>query len=202
MLAFTVEILQYLLFHAQAAIRVPDLADTGSGKAQIDKVAVLGKEVLAEIQNDMSLTSHPSWLKHPPKNFATISHGKIGAEEYKSLAMVSLSITLVRLWGCQPTGPFRERLDHFLHLVLAVRILAFQSLTESDISAFDTHYREYFGALTELYPHETVTYYQHTGLHIPMFLRLLGPSTRYSENTGEMFNQMLQDVNTNFKFGE
>ncbi|KAF8594999.1 hypothetical protein BDV93DRAFT_457927, partial [Ceratobasidium sp. AG-I] len=145
----------------------------------------------------MEQTTHPSWLKHPPKNFATISHGKIGAKEYKSLTIVSLSITLIRIWGRDPTGPFRERLDHFLHLMLAVRILAFQSLTESDIIAFELHYGKYLEDLKDLYPHETVTPYQHMGLHIPMFLCLLGPSTRYSENTGEMFNQMLQDISTN-----
>ncbi|KAG8704969.1 hypothetical protein FRC08_001919 [Ceratobasidium sp. 394] len=116
--------------------------------------------------------------------------------------MVSFVITLVRIWGRFPTGEYRERLDHFLHMMLSVRILAFQSLVESDIQAFEHHYGLYLAGLTKLYPYETRTCVQHLGLHIPTFLRALGPSTRFSESTCEMFNSLLQDISNNFKFGE
>ncbi|EUC60721.1 transposase family Tnp2 protein [Rhizoctonia solani AG-3 Rhs1AP] len=154
------------------------------------------------MHNDMGRTTLPQWFKLPPKNFARVSHGKLQAEEYKSLAFVPFVITLVRLWGISPVGPYRERLDNFLHLMLAVRILAFQSLVESDILAFEHHYQTYLSQLAELYPYESRIPVQHLGLHLPAFLRALGPSTRYSESTCEMFNGLLQDISTNFKFGE
>ncbi|KDN36453.1 hypothetical protein RSAG8_10845, partial [Rhizoctonia solani AG-8 WAC10335] len=157
---------------------------------------------MTEIQNDMGRTTLPRWIKHPPKNFGTISHGKLQSEEYKSLALVSFVFTLVRLWGIEPCGPFRDRLDNFLHLMLAVRILSFQSLVESDIAAFEFHYGEYLRGLSQLYPYASRMPTQHLGLHIPAFLRALGPSTRFSESTCEMFIGMLQDIGTNFKFGD
>lgn len=164
-------------------------------------MSVLGLEVLSEIRDDMERTTIPSWLKQPPLGFATFSHGKIQAEEYKSLAVISMTITLVRLWGRYPAGPLRDRLDHFLHLMLAVRIVSFQSLVESDIVAFEHHYGQYMKGLRTLYPHATVTPVQHMGLHMPRFLRSMGPTVRYSESTCELFNGMLQNISTNFKFG-
>lgn len=140
-------------------------------------------------------------MKAPPKNFGTASHGKIGAEEYKSLALVSLTISLVRLWSSAPQD-FKKRLDHFIHLTLAVRVLAYQSITNMEISTFAHHYSAYVNGLKELYPHCSITPVQHLGLHIPYFLEQLGPATRFNENPCEMFIGMLQDVPINWKFGK
>lgn len=149
----------------------------------------------------MARTKIPSWLKAPPKNFGTATHGKIGAEEYKSLAMVSLTITLIRLWGNAQSGPFRERLDHFLDLTIAIRILAYQSISSTDIQTFIHHYANYTNGLKFLYPYCSIIPTQHMGLHIPEFLTKLGPATRFNENPAEMFIGMLQDVPTNWKYG-
>lgn len=84
-------------------------------KAQRCEEVVLGKEVVEEIKLDMRQTQIPTFLKTPPINFATVDHGKIGAKEYKSLAIVSLPITLIRLWG-RPgiDSAYWERLDSTL----------------------------------------------------------------------------------------
>ncbi|KAG8706996.1 hypothetical protein FRC11_007780, partial [Ceratobasidium sp. 423] len=186
-----------------ANVQVQDLPTTTDySKQKKDSVAVLSADVLTEIQNDMGRTTLPCWIKHPPRNFGTISHGKLQSEEYKSLALVSFVLTLVRLWGTEPRGPFREHLDHFLHLMLAVRVLSFQSLVESDIVAFEYHYGKYLNGLSKLYPYASRMPTQHMGLHIPTFLRSLGPSTQFSESTCEMFIGMLQDIGTNFRFGD
>ncbi|KAF8686600.1 hypothetical protein RHS04_00032 [Rhizoctonia solani] len=186
-----------------ANIRVQNLPNTVSySKQKKETVSILGVEVLTEIQKDMDQTTLPRWIKHPPKNFGTVSHGKLQSEEYKSLALVSFVITLVRLWGTEPSGLLRDCLDNFLHLMLAVRILSFQSLVESDIVAFEYHYKEYLQGLSKLYPYASRIPTQHMGLHIPGFMRALGPSTRLSESTCEMFIGILQDIGTNFKFGD
>jgi hypothetical protein len=149
----------------------------------------------------MEHTSIPSWVKAPPKNFGTASHGKIGAEEYKSLALISLTISLVRLWS-SADKEFQHRLDHFLHLTLAIRVLAYQSITHADISTFAHHYALYVNGLKALYPHCAITPVQHLGLHVPDFLSKLGPATRFNENPCEMFIGMLQDIPTNWKLGK
>ncbi|KAG8733241.1 hypothetical protein FRC10_000338 [Ceratobasidium sp. 414] len=186
-------------------IHTPNMGDVAPASTQAKKkTSILGYEVLSEVKKDMEQTILPSWLKHPPIGFATVSHGKLQAEEYKSLVFVSFTLTLVRLWGQDntiPHGPLRERLDNFLHLMLTIRILSFQSLTELDIVAFEQHYSTYLQGLKRLYPSSSFVPVQHYGLHIPQFLRALGPSTRYSESTCEQFVGMFQNISTNFKFG-
>ncbi|KAG8735077.1 hypothetical protein FRC10_011013 [Ceratobasidium sp. 414] len=145
---------------------------------------------------------YPKLAKAPPKEFATISHGKIGAEEYKSLALVSFTITLIRLWGQVGMGALRERLEHFLHLTVAIRVLSFQTISESDVQAFEHYYAIYLNALKKLYPTCSVVPTQHSGLHIPYFLRCLGPGARFNENLAEMFIGMLQDFPTNWKLDD
>ncbi|KAG9084185.1 hypothetical protein FRC06_004183 [Ceratobasidium sp. 370] len=186
-------------------IHTPNMGDVAPASTQAKKkTSILGYEVLSEVKKDMEQTILPSWLKHPPIGLATVSHGKLQAEEYKSLVFVSFTLTLIRLWGQDntiPHGPLRERLDNFLHLMLTIRILSFQSLTELDVVAFEQHYSTYLQGLKRLYPSSTFVPVQHYGLHIPQFLRALGPSTRYSESTCEQFVGMFQNISTNFKFG-
>ncbi|KAG9097424.1 hypothetical protein FS749_006337 [Ceratobasidium sp. UAMH 11750] len=162
---------------------------------------ILGMERVAEIKCDMRRTNLPSWLKKPPINFATTDHGKLASEEYKSLALVSLPITLVRLRS-SVAPEVQEYFDHFLHLSVVVRILSYQSLTNHDILLFEYHYQQYVNDLKRLYPFNSVTPVQHLGLHIPYFLRKLGPTTRYSENTCEMFIGMLEEITTNSRIGQ
>jgi hypothetical protein len=161
----------------------------------------MGKEVVSEVKKDMECTTLPSWMKTPPVNFSTTDHGKIGAEEYKSLSILSLPVTLIRLWGGSDSF-HRDQLDHFLHLSLAVRVLAYQSLTSHDIHMFEYHYTQYLLGLKSLYPFSSIVPVQHLGLHIPYFLRNLGPSVRYSENTCEMYIGILEDISTNYKFSQ
>ncbi|KAG8713395.1 hypothetical protein FRC11_012299 [Ceratobasidium sp. 423] len=130
--------------------------------------AVLGKEIVEEIKLDMKQTQLPMFLKMPPINFATVDHGKIGAEEYKSLAIVSLPITLIRLWGCAGIdSDYQERLDHFLHLSVVIRILSYQTITAHDINLFEYHYTQYLLGFKGHYPFSSIVLVQHLGLHIP-----------------------------------
>ncbi|QRV74636.1 Transposase family Tnp2 protein [Ceratobasidium sp. AG-Ba] len=196
------ELVQRLLAHYEN-IRIPHMPDVDVSGKKAKTYSYLGNEVLTEVKADMTRTLLPSWLKPPPLNFATASHGKLQAEEYKSLAFVSFTITLVRLWGRPNTAlDFCARLENFLHLMIAVRILAFQSITESDIVAFELHYMRYIKQIKVLYPSCSIVPVHHLGLHIPHFLRLLGPSTCYSESTCEQFIGMFQNISTNFKFGD
>ncbi|KAG9126562.1 hypothetical protein FRC07_002972 [Ceratobasidium sp. 392] len=197
----TKDILAHRLLKYHKKIRV-DIDEETNQPASKNPVAWLGSDVLREVKADMDDTCLPSWLKAPPKNFATVSHGKIGAEEYKSLMLVSFTVTLVRLWGHSAVGPFREALDNFLHLSLAIRILSYQTTTKPDDQAFDHHYRTYLDTVKLIYPHCSITTVQHLGLHIPYFLRNLGPAARFNENPAEMFIGMLQDIPTNWKIGD
>jgi hypothetical protein len=175
--------------------------DVDEPESKAKEVAVMGKEILAQVQADMAHTTISSWVKAPPKNFGTSSHGTIGAEEYKSLALISLTFSLVRLWSQADQG-FCERLNQFIHLTLAIRVLAYQSITHTDISTIAHHYALYVSGLKTLYPHYSITPVQPLGLHVPEFLSRLGPATRFNENPCKMFIGMLQDITINWKLSE
>ncbi|KAG8794064.1 hypothetical protein FRC12_000660 [Ceratobasidium sp. 428] len=195
------ELASRLVKHYSRTPREPEpVGETEESKPQ-ESFAVLGREVMAEIQQDMERTVIPSWMKTPPKEFGRISHGKIGSEEYKSLALVSLTFTLVRLWT-HGSRDFIDRLNHFLHLTQAIRVISYQSISKPDIEMCSRHYMTYLGQLKSLYPHCSITPTQHLGLHIPHFLEILGPAPRFNENPSEMFIGMLQDIPMNWRFGE
>ncbi|QRV96139.1 Transposase family Tnp2 protein [Ceratobasidium sp. AG-Ba] len=161
----------------------------------------LGREVIMEIKNDMQRTCLPSWIKAPPNVFASADYSKIGSEEWKTLGLITLPFTLIRIWSTS-NQTLQKRLENLLHLSIAVRILSYQSLTDHDIRYFEVHYQAYLSDLKELYPYETVVPVQHLGLHIPQFMRKFGPPTRYSKNTCEMFIGMLEEISTNLRSGE
>ncbi|KAG8697518.1 hypothetical protein FRC08_006479 [Ceratobasidium sp. 394] len=111
-------------------------------------------------------------------------------------------ITLIRLWGHPYAVPkYHTVLENFLHLMISVRILTYQLLTDLDIAAFELHYMRYWQQLKQLYPSQSFVPVQHLGLHIPKFLHALGPSTHYSKSTCEQFIGMFQNISMNFKFG-
>ncbi|QRV74466.1 Transposase family Tnp2 protein [Ceratobasidium sp. AG-Ba] len=188
-------LMKRLVVHHRANITVDVLEDT----IKPTDTRPLGLEIVEEVKGDMERTTLPSWIKHPPITFAQLE--KIGAEEYKTIGLVSLPITLIRLWSTG-NSTLRKRLTNFLNLSMAIRILSYQSLTEHDIRYFEYYYRAYLNDLQALYPFCSVVPVQHLGLHIPYFMRALGPPTRFSENTSEMFIGMLEDISSNSRTGE
>jgi hypothetical protein len=66
---------------------------------EVSRSNLLGKELLQTVQSDIARTSFPSWLVRPPRNFGSASHGKLKADQWRSVCTVSLIITLVRIWG-------------------------------------------------------------------------------------------------------
>ncbi|KAG8708093.1 hypothetical protein FRC11_006796 [Ceratobasidium sp. 423] len=74
---------------------VPDLNSETKPTKPKHAASLLGYDILCEVKVDMTRTILPNWLKRPPLEFATVNHGKLQSEEYKSLALVSFTITLV-----------------------------------------------------------------------------------------------------------
>ncbi|GAW08063.1 hypothetical protein LENED_010101 [Lentinula edodes] len=85
------------------------------------KAAVLGKDTLAVIREDMSKLEIPSWMDTAPNRPGEKSHGSFTADQWRMFCTVNLPITLVRLWGTLPQDERKYAiLVNFMHLVTAL----------------------------------------------------------------------------------
>ncbi|KAG1883704.1 hypothetical protein F4604DRAFT_1878931 [Suillus subluteus] len=115
--------------HPNVDIKVPGAEPTrefvlpGTEREDASRLNMLGKELVERIQSDIAKTSFPSWLVPPPRNFGSASHGKLKADQWRSVCTVSLVITLVRTWGSTSASELQRRLlSNFTDLVIAVDI--------------------------------------------------------------------------------
>ncbi|KIK56755.1 hypothetical protein GYMLUDRAFT_173816 [Collybiopsis luxurians FD-317 M1] len=173
--------------------------------------AVLGIEMLTEVRKDMEKLNIPSWMAAAPNHPGEASHGKLTADQWRTLCTVNLPITLIRLWGSRPKDDrYHWMLQNFMHLVTALRLASMRTMTEEYIQRFETHMQTYLGEIigfgqenpkAALYPHTTLTVYQHTMLHFGNLLRRFGPVHSWRCFAFEQFNYILQNIPTNSRFG-
>lgn len=172
-------------------------------------VAILGCDMLEMIRSDIGRTTFPSWMKPSPKQFGTVHFGKISAEEWKTIVLVSLIITLCRTWTGAYTGTadmendlVRRRSEYFnnlVHLSISIRLGQRRLITDTSLDLYDWHIRFYLEGFKVLYPDEDIRPYQHYALHLPDILRRWGPSEICNANPPEFWNEQLQGMNTNHK---
>ncbi|KAF9645720.1 hypothetical protein BDM02DRAFT_3189458 [Thelephora ganbajun] len=143
--------------------------------------AILGKDVLESVWDDMRLTQLLSWMSPAPRNWGTAVRGKLKADQWKVIAMVHLPITLMRLWG-RDAGWYFLLLCNFMDLNAAVQ-LANQCVitTNHDTGLQPVH---------------------HVSLHTGDFLHLFGPTHSIRTPGFEQFNKMLGSQNINMKSRE
>ncbi|KLO05603.1 hypothetical protein SCHPADRAFT_839192 [Schizopora paradoxa] len=175
---------------------VPPLGDgLLDGTTRIKKPSVLGHEVLSELHKDMKNTILPSWLESPPRNLGNSSHGKLKADQWRTSCSVSLVITLIRLWAGDPkTQPM---LDNFIHLVTAVKIATSRSTSESRITSYDNHIKDYVTGMVALYGSDSLRSNHHIAFHVSDDLRWFGPSPLFWAFPFERLIGKIQKIPTN-----
>ncbi|KAJ3765056.1 hypothetical protein FB446DRAFT_834194, partial [Lentinula raphanica] len=181
-------------------------------KTSNKRSAVLGKNTLAAVREDMERLQIPSWMAAAPSRPGEASQGKFTADQWRTFCTVNLPVTLIRLWGSQPSEGRRHRmLVNFMHLVTSVRLADMRVTTEEQIQSFEHHYQQYITTLIGfkdkdhirgLYPHTRITPYQHMMLHFGDLLRRFGPVHSWRCFPFERFNYILQTTKTNSRFGE
>lgn len=149
------------------------------------------------IRADIQSIILPSWLERPPKNFGSAAHGKLKADQWRTVCTVNLTITLVRLWGVASASQ-RDRLllNNFVHLVTAVDLAARRSMTKERAAVFDHHMFLYLQGLRDIFSHDLVPNH-HLSLHLVTCLLLFGPVHGWWAYPFERYNGLLQSLNTN-----
>ncbi|KAI0323474.1 hypothetical protein GY45DRAFT_1264508 [Cubamyces sp. BRFM 1775] len=177
-----------------------DLADAAELPRRGPQEAI-GRETMGAYMEDRSRIILPSWLNPPPLAFGTKQHGKLSADQWRTLCVINLPITLIRTWGFQE--PRRVKmLDNFLKIVEAVETFGLLEIDEKQIVAAETLMQSYLEGVKELYKGAKIQPNHHLALHIGIFLRLFGPVHSWRAFVFERFNYFLQSLNTNMAFGE
>jgi hypothetical protein len=167
-----------------------------------DKEVICNKFVLGEVVKDMKRTTLPTWISPPPQNLGAKKNGKLSADHWRTACTVSLVITLVRLWSSD-TGDLDagKRLENFMALVGAVRYTMKRTTSEKSIAIYEEEMRRYLDSLVELFGIAVVVPNHHLSLHLPDFLRRLGPVHGWWTFAFERYNGIIQRLNTNSKIG-
>ncbi|TDL15157.1 hypothetical protein BD410DRAFT_855780 [Rickenella mellea] len=148
-------------------------------------------------------TTLPSWVAPAPANVGSTRAGKLSADQWRSLCTVNLVITLVRLWGGKPRNDRHYwLLQNFMDLVTAAKLGTMRSMTQARIDGFVLHLHRYLENMLELFPHIGVTPNQHLSFHVALLLHRFGPSHAWRCWSFERWNHVLQNINTNMKFGK
>lgn len=173
------------------------------GAPRRPNVAILGRQVMEKVQADIEKTTFPTWTKPTPKRIGEVSHGKLSFEELKTTAVISLPITLTRLWGRASEGRQKEHLDNFMHLVVAMRLAGRRTITDNTVDAFQRHISTYLEGFKILHPHETIVPNHHfAACHLGDVLRQWGPWDNTGANPFEKYIGMTQSISTNYKIGK
>ncbi|KAI0069601.1 hypothetical protein K474DRAFT_1610234 [Panus rudis PR-1116 ss-1] len=163
---------------------------------------VLGREVLSELWNDGDQIIVPSWLGRLPPRIGSPQHGKVSADQYRSLCTIYLVTTLIRLWAKSDNASDKDILENYMHLVAAINLANLRTLTDECIAQYHSHMRRYLLGVRQLYPWTNITPSQHLSLHLTDILKRFGPVHAWRCFPFERYNGMLQDINVNFRFGE
>ncbi|KAH9895959.1 hypothetical protein C8Q73DRAFT_644239 [Cubamyces lactineus] len=169
------------------------------GPHDISKFRVLDQATIERIRADIAATVFPSWMERPPRNFGSPSHGKLKADQWRTVCTVSLVITLCRLWGTSSASQKEKLLlDNFVHLVSAVDLATRRTTDPDRIARFDAHIVQYLSSLQSLFAHDFVPNH-HLSLHLHECLLLFGPVHAWWAFPFERYNGLLQRLNNNNK---
>ncbi|RPD61515.1 hypothetical protein L227DRAFT_585676 [Lentinus tigrinus ALCF2SS1-6] len=163
--------------------------------------SAIGRDTLDAYLADRARMEVPSWVNPPPVSFGTKRHGKLSADQWRTLSIVYLPVTLIRIWGFQEERRVKMMMN-FLYLVETVEIIGLLEIDEERIARAEVVMKQYLDTAKELYKGCKVQPNHHLALHIGVFLRLFGPVHSWRAFVFERFNFFLQSLNTNLTFGD
>ncbi|KAI0340552.1 hypothetical protein BDW22DRAFT_1448365 [Trametopsis cervina] len=170
--------------------------------SDLSQFRLISADVLVAIREDIQKTVLPSWMAHPPRNFGSPSHGKLKADQWRTVTTISMVITLVRIWGSSTaSGRERDLLENFLHLVVAVEASTSKIMSKERAEFFDHHMYAYLVSLRELFDHDLVPNH-HLALHLRECMEMFGPVHSWWAFPFERYNGVIAKLNTNNKSAE
>lgn len=176
------------------------IEDDGSDPAL--KYLLFTSDVLQEVRHDIIEAVVPTWVEKPPSNFGEARHGKLKADQWRTVCTIFMAMTLVRLWGhSRAKEEERVVLENFVQLIVAADLATRRSMSPERAAKYDDNIQAYVRGLRSIYNHHLVPNH-HLALHLKDFLLLFGPVHGWWTYPYERLNGLLQRMNTNHKSGK
>jgi len=149
----------------------------------------------------------PSWLTPVPHNLGEPSHGKLKADQCRTIGTVYLPVSLARLWHDAAADNGRaaqckKALSVTLSLISAIMAATSRSTSRKKAALYTKHMKDYLDGLQSLCPSYKFKPNHHVALHIEKFLRLFGPAHGWWTYPFERLIGLLQRLPNNFKNGK
>ncbi|KAF8493097.1 hypothetical protein F5888DRAFT_1618448 [Russula emetica] len=186
--------LRILSRHCQAIWGMDSKIEDGDGLAS-DPVPL-------EIRSDMEKTTLPSYCSPAPPRIGDKGQGKISADGWRVFCTVHLIVTLGRLWGSLPADSHEKQLfTNLCDLIGATKIAAGRSISVARAEEFRDLMLRYLSGLDNLFPMHRLIPYHHLSIHLKELLSHFGPTTTWHCWVFERYNHMVQNIETNGRFG-
>ncbi len=149
----------------------------------------------------------PSWLTSIPTNLGEPSHGKLKADQWRTLGTVYLPVSLVRLWAPphrdNPQQAGRQKLLSLtLSLISAINIASLRTTSRDKANLYTKYMTEYLEGLRNLMPDYQFRPNHHMAFHLSEYLLLYGPVHGWWTFPFERLIGLLQEILNNFKNGQ
>ena len=169
--------------------------------------AVFTPEEMSELRSDIEHTYTPSWLTSVPTNLGEPSHGKLKADQWRTLGTTYLPVSLIHLWDKledddQRSQQCKKLLAVTLSLISAVIVASSRTTSQEKADLYLHHMQTYLNGLRELFPRYRFLPNQHMALHLAEYLQLYGPVHSWWTFPFERLIGMLQRIPNNFQDGE
>ena len=162
-------------------------------------VDVLTKGELNHIRACISDTKRPSWHASPPANLGEAQHGKLKADEWRSLIEFDIPVALAQL--CKGGSDRVILYECSMRLGIAIRFATSNRVTQHSIEKFEENFLEFLNLLFKIDPTFKLRPNHHNTMHFGPLLKLFGPMRGWWMYLHERINGMLQNTNTNFRPG-
>jgi len=138
----------------------------------------------------MERTTLPSWCSAAPPRIGEKGQGKISADGWRVFCTVHLIVTLGRLFGSlPPDSRYNQLFTNFCDLITATKIACGRTITVGRAEEFQDAMLRYLHGL------------DHISVHLRELLSRFGPTTTWRCWVFERYNHMLQNIETNGRFG-
>ena len=163
---------------------------------------------MRQVQLHIQSTIRPTWHEGPPPNFSEKRHGKLKADQWRSLIEFDLPVSLASLLQ-QARQDRRQsdiaRLSKVFEstMLLATAIQWGTSHRTSSLHArtYKDYMSQYLAGIRALRPELDLHPNHHNALHLPEFFPLFGPMHGWWMYPFERVNGILQSTPSNFKLG-
>ncbi|TFK58919.1 hypothetical protein BDN72DRAFT_781429 [Pluteus cervinus] len=164
------------------------------------EVIILDSVVIGEIVGDMEKTIKPSWLASAPRTLGDPGHGKLSADQWRTVCTINMVITLIRIWT--PGSNHHQYLENFLHLITAIRWATMRTSSTKQVTLIKDHFKRYCETTVELFGENALVPNTHMSLHLAECIEAFGPVHGWWAFPFERYNGIIQRQNSNNKVGE